>query len=205
MLSNLMIHNDVLRRLRYALRLNDNATFKLFEMVNYEMEPDYLRSIMKKEDEDGFLPCRDKILALFLDALIIKNRGVQEGKEYQPPSSGIKLTNNDILRKIRIAMSYKDDDMIELLIYANFRISKAEFSAFFRKPDHRNYKECGDQLLRNLLKGMVAKNRPDSAKSAQKPSQPATKYSANSAQKPLNRPKPENIERPSVWGEIKPK
>lgn len=163
-----MIHNDVLRRLRYALSLDDSATISIFKLVNYDMEVPYLHSIMKKEQETGFTPCRDKILALFLDGLIIKNRGAREGEQPQPLKAGQIITNNEILRKIRIAMTYKDDDILNLLNSAGFKLSKSELSAFFRNTEHRNYKECGDQLIRNLLKGMVKRYRPEAeAKSSQ--------------------------------------
>lgn len=156
-----MLHNDVLRRLRYALSLDDTATISIFKLAHYDMDIPYLHAIMKKENEKGFTPCRDKVISLFLDGLIIKNRG---DKDDTPPTllkSGEKCTNNDVLRKIRIAMTYKDDDILNLLKSVGFRISKSELSAFFRKKDHRNFKECGDQLIRNLLKGMVKRYRPD--------------------------------------------
>lgn len=161
-----MIHNDILRRLRYALKLDDKATISIFKLVNYDMEPEYLTSIMKKEQEPGFTVCRDKILSLFLDGLIIKNRGKQKDKEPEVLKTGQILTNNEILRKIRIAMTYKDDDIIELLQKANFKASKNEISALFRSANHRNYKECGDQFLRNFLQGMVKKYRPEKVKSS---------------------------------------
>lgn len=156
-----MIHNDVLRRLRFALQLDDSASISIFKLAGYEMEEEYLRRIMKKEEEPGFILCRDKIIGLFLDGLIIKKRGKQESVEPKVLKGEDRLSNNDVLRKIRIAMSFRDDDMIEILKYANFRVSKGELSALFRKPDHRSYKECGDQLLRNFLQGMVKKYRPE--------------------------------------------
>ncbi|WP_346992911.1 DUF1456 family protein [Alteromonas gracilis] len=158
-----MIHNDVLRRLRYALAINDTAAISIFKLVDYDMEMDYLHAVMKKEGEPGYLPCRDKIISLFLDGLIVKNRGKQEGSEPRVLDAGERLSNNEILRKIRIALSYKDDDMIDALKRADFRISKGELSAFFRKPDHRNFKPAGDQVVRNLLQGMVKKYRPEAS------------------------------------------
>lgn len=163
-----MIHNDVLRRLRFALAINDTATISIFKLVDYDMDLDYLHAIMKREDEAGFLPCRDKIIALFLDGLIIKNRGRQEGNPPTVLDAKARLSNNEILRKIRIAMSYKDDDMLRLLELADFRMSRGEFSAFFRKTDHRNFKPAGDQVVRNLLQGMVLKYRPESTRSSKK-------------------------------------
>jgi uncharacterized protein YehS (DUF1456 family) len=156
-----MIHNDILRRLRFALKINDGAAIDIFKLANYEMETNYLQCIMKREEEQDFIRCRDKILALFLDGLIIKRRGKQEGVEPKVLKGDERISNNEILRKIKIAMSYRDDDMIEILKYANFRVSKGELSALFRKQDHRSYKPCGDQLLRNFLQGMVKKYRPE--------------------------------------------
>ena len=71
----------------------------------------------------------------------------------------MSLTNNDILKKLRIALSYKDDDIIEMLKLVDFIISKSELSALFRKDDHENYMECGDQFLRNFLNGLIIKRR----------------------------------------------
>jgi len=71
----------------------------------------------------------------------------------------LALTNNDILKKLRVALSFKDDDIIEVLKLVDFEISKSELSALFRKEDHEKYMECGDQFLRNFLNGLVIKLR----------------------------------------------
>jgi len=159
-----MFLNDVFRRLRYALGLNNSATISLCKLMDYELDESYLTNMMKREEEDGFMPCRDKILCIFLDALIIKNRGKQDGSQPHYLTSGQRLTNNEIMRKIKIAMNYQQDDMLAILESIDFRVSKGELTALFRKPDHRSYRECGDQLLRNFLKGMVKRHRPDAAK-----------------------------------------
>ncbi|CAI8188327.1 MAG: Uncharacterised protein [Glaciecola sp. HTCC2999] len=159
-----MFLNDVFRRLRYALGLNNSSTISLCKLMDYELDESYLTNMMKREEEDGFMPCRDKILCIFLDALIIKNRGKQDGSQPHYLTSGQRLTNNEIMRKIKIAMNYQQDDMLAILESIDFRVSKGELTALFRKPDHRSYRECGDQLLRNFLKGMVKRHRPDAAK-----------------------------------------
>lgn len=69
------------------------------------------------------------------------------------------LTNNDILKKIRVALELKDEDVVKILKLANFEITKSELNALYRKPDHPNYKECGDQLLRNFLNGLITYKR----------------------------------------------
>lgn len=156
--------NSILRRLRFALSLDDAATIAIFKLVDYDMEIDYLHAMMKKEEEAGFMPCRDKILALFLDGLIIKKRGKQDNpnaKPIQVISGSRRMTNNDVLRKIRIAMNFREEDMLAIFRLAEFNLGKSELSALFRKSDHRSYRVCQDQLLRNFLQGLVIKLRPD--------------------------------------------
>lgn len=65
------------------------------------------------------------------------------------------LSNNDVLKKLRVALKLRDDDIIEILKLVDFRISKSELGAFFRREDHPKYMECGDQILRNFLNGLV--------------------------------------------------
>ncbi len=69
------------------------------------------------------------------------------------------MTNNDILKKLRIACNLKEEDMLEIFRLADFEISRHELSALFRKEGHRNYKECGDQILRRFLDGLIIRNR----------------------------------------------
>ena len=65
------------------------------------------------------------------------------------------MNNNDIFKKLRVALQLRDDQIVEILELVNFRISKAELGAFFRNADHPNYMECGDKVLRNFLNGLV--------------------------------------------------
>lgn len=65
------------------------------------------------------------------------------------------MTNNDILKKLRVALQLRDNDIVSILELVDFRISKSELGAFFRKEGHPKYKECGDQILRNFLNGLV--------------------------------------------------
>ena len=69
------------------------------------------------------------------------------------------LTNNDILKKLRVALKLRDDDIIKILKLKDYEIGKTELSAFFRSEDHPNYKNCGDQLLRNFLDGLIIYKR----------------------------------------------
>jgi len=59
------------------------------------------------------------------------------------------------MKKLRVALKFTDDDIIEVLKLANFRVTKTELTAIFRKDDHPNFKPCGDQILRNFLNGLI--------------------------------------------------
>jgi len=69
------------------------------------------------------------------------------------------LTNNDILKKLRVALELKDDDVVKILKLSDFELTKSELNALYRNPTHPNYKECGDQLLRNFLNGLIIYKR----------------------------------------------
>jgi len=69
------------------------------------------------------------------------------------------MSNNDILKKLRVALQLKDTDIVEILKLVDFKVTTTELGAFFRKEDHPNYKECGDQILRNFLNGLVIYKR----------------------------------------------
>ena len=69
------------------------------------------------------------------------------------------ISNNDVLIKLRIALQLRDDDIIEILKLVDFKISKTELSAFFRKEDHPNYKPLGDQIMRKFLNGLIIHKR----------------------------------------------
>ncbi len=69
------------------------------------------------------------------------------------------LTNNDILKKLRVALKFRDDDIIEVLRLVDFKISKSELGAFFRKPEHPKYMTLQDQILRNFLNGLIIYKR----------------------------------------------
>ena len=69
------------------------------------------------------------------------------------------LTNNDILKKLRVALKMRDDDIVKVLSLVDFKISKSELGAFFRSEDHPKYMDCQDQILRNFLNGLIIQKR----------------------------------------------
>lgn len=154
-----MTHNDILRRFRYALDISNATMLEIFSLAGTELDQATLMDLLKREDEEGYHECDAALMEQFLDGLIILKRGRQENAAPRPASAESELNNNDILRKLRIALEYKEDDMIAIMKAAGVTISKPELSALFRSKGHKNYKVCGDQFLRNFLKGLTIRTR----------------------------------------------
>lgn len=69
------------------------------------------------------------------------------------------LTNNDIFKKLRVAHKLSNDDIVEICALAGFTVSRSELGAIFRREGHPKYMECGDQILRNFLDGLIIYKR----------------------------------------------
>ena len=151
-----MISNTVIRSVRYMLNLSDESLLDVFKLGEVSVNMEALQTFLKKEDEEGFVECDDKSMFAFLNGLIYLRRGKDPSR---PPMPFEIPTNNVVLKKLRVAFELKDDDIIEILDLAGFKLSKTELSAFFRKAGHHNYRECGDQFLRNFLKGLTHRIR----------------------------------------------
>ncbi|WP_452222975.1 DUF1456 family protein [Lacinutrix chionoecetis] len=98
------------------------------------------------------------------------------------------MTNNDIFKKLRVAHKLRDDDIIKILMLVDFRVSKSELSAFFRREDHPNYVECGDQILRNFLNGLIIHLRGPMPKKEEKPKTNPSKPKKADNKKNLSKP-----------------
>ena len=152
-----MNHNDVLRSLRYMIKINDAKMVGIIKLSGLEVSAETLASYLKKEEEPGFVRCPDPVMAHFLDGLVIHRRGKDDSRPAQPVE--LPVTNNTILKKLRVAFELKEEDLHVILKSVNFPVSKPELSALFRKVGHDNYRPCGDQLLRNFLKGLTLRVR----------------------------------------------
>jgi len=102
----------------------------------------------------------DRELAIFLNGLIVKNRGKREGPQPVPEKV---LNNNIILRKMKIALELRAEDIVDMFALIGKKISKHELSAFFRHPDNKSYQPCLDQYLRNFFNALQAKYKPKNA------------------------------------------
>lgn len=153
-----MDNNDILRRVRYILDLDDDRMIATFKAADCRVSRTRISNWLKKDDDPAFKHIDDKHLAIFLNGLINRIRGKREGEQPAPED---RLDNNIIFRKLKIAFDLRDDEILEIVELAGFSLGKSELSAFFRSRGHKNYRACKDQVLRNFLLGLQAKYRDE--------------------------------------------
>ncbi|MBC8374785.1 MAG: DUF1456 family protein [FCB group bacterium] len=153
-----MTKNDILRRIRYTFDFSDDKMIAIFALANHKVTRAEISDWMKREEDPAYKILYDDELAVFLNGLIIEKRGRKEGPVPKPEK---KLTNNVILKKLQIALNLRAEELLDVLMLADLKVSKYELSAFFRKPDHKHYRPLRDQILRNFLNGVQVKYRED--------------------------------------------
>jgi uncharacterized protein YehS (DUF1456 family) len=151
-------NNYVLRRVRYTFDLDDAEMIRVFGLGGQTVSRAHVSDWLKRDNDEAFVHLDDFGLATFLNGFIIKRRGRREGPQ---PKAESELNNNLILVKLRIALKLQADDVLKLICSDELEFSRHELSALFRKPDHKHYRECLDQVLRNFLDGMQADYRKD--------------------------------------------
>ncbi len=150
-----MVSNDILRSVRYILKMNNQDLLRIFALGDTVVTAEQLAPWLRKEDEEGFVRCPDIMLSCFLNGLIYEKRGRDESA----PALAVerRVNNNIMLKKLRIAFSLKTDDILAILTEQKFRVSMPEITAMMRAPEHKNFRECGDQFLRYFLRGLAVR------------------------------------------------
>jgi uncharacterized protein YehS (DUF1456 family) len=154
-----MTPSDILRSIRYMLDLSDNKVAEIAGLPDpaYSLARERVQAYLRKDGDPDFLECDDAALAHFLDGLVIHRRGRIDDGRARPVER--RVTNNLVLKKLRVAFELKDVDMHAVFEIAGFPLGRPEMSALFRQPGHRHYRACGDQILRNFLKGLTVRLR----------------------------------------------
>ena len=164
-----MDNNEFNRRIRYALRLDDAETVRLIQMGGQWVSLEQAASFRCKEDEPDFLACPDDVLLALLDGLVLDRRGPPPERTTTPDASKTNagtrqdaagtvpvVNNNLVLKQLRIALALRSDDIYTVMVAGGGKVGKTEVGAFFRSPEARNYRRCGDQAVRWFLSGLAA-------------------------------------------------
>ncbi|CNT70716.1 Protein of uncharacterised function (DUF1456) [Salmonella enterica subsp. enterica serovar Bovismorbificans] len=153
--EGLMLSNDILRSVRYILKANNTDLARILALGNVDATLEQIAIWLRKEEEEGFQRCPDIVLSSFLNGLIYEKRGKDEAAPALTAER--RINNNIVLKKLRIAFSLKTDDILAILTGQLFRVSMPEITAMMRAPDHKNFRECGDQFMRYFLRGLAAR------------------------------------------------
>lgn len=145
-----MNNNELLRQLRRLLAVNESTLSEIYALSGHQHTADALRAQLRHENEEGFAACTHDTIAHLLDAIIKQRRDIDPN-----PSTEQPLSNNQILKKLRIAYELKDDDMHRLLESEELSVSKQELKSLFRKEGHKNYRACPDKTLVGFLKALT--------------------------------------------------
>lgn len=146
--------NDIFRKLAQALSLDSAAIQSLFSPAGIDLSDKDIANILKTDYQPGFETMPDYVLLVFLNNLIDEKRGKKAGTEPEPVNKHQKISNNDVLKKLRIAFNLHEQDVRAVFKAATIELTKSDLSALFRKPGHANFQTCDDELVLDFIEGL---------------------------------------------------
>ncbi len=144
--------NEILYRIQKALNLTTEEMLEAYKLEAYKMDTSHLESLLKRRHDDGFKVATYEELGLFLDGLVTLKRGPSPKKPNDDET--VELTNNLILKKLRIALELKEAETEIIFGLADVGLSKQQLASLFRKEGHKNFRVCSDELLMAFLDGL---------------------------------------------------
>jgi uncharacterized protein YehS (DUF1456 family) len=144
--------NDILFKIKEALSLDIETIIQAYTLVEYKMSEDRLNNILKKRQDKGYEEATYEEFGLFLDGLVLLKRG--ESSTPQNDDEVLELTNNLILKKLRVALELKEPELMIVFALAEVTISKRQIGSLFRKEGGKNFKPCSDELLMSFIEGL---------------------------------------------------
>jgi len=144
--------NDILFKIKTALSLKNSDIVKLYSLVNYNITEERIDNILKRRQDQGYEEATYEELGLFLDGLVVLKRG--ENPKKSESDEVVELTNNLILKKLRVAMNLKESELVIVFALAEVTLSKRQIGSLFRKEGGKNFKVCSDELLMAFIEGL---------------------------------------------------
>jgi len=144
--------NEILYRIQKALNLTMEDILEIYKLESYNMSKEHLESLLKRRLDTGFMLCSYEELGVFLDGLVTLKRGPSPKKA--DTDEVVELTNNLILKKLRIALELKEADIEIIFGLADIELTKQQLASLFRKETHKNFKPCSAELLMAFIEGL---------------------------------------------------
>jgi len=144
--------NDILFKLKTALSIDNVNMIKAYALAEYEMKEEHLENILKRRQDTGYEDATYEELGVFLDGLVLLKRGPSDKVTNEDET--VALTNNLILKKVRVAMELKEAELVILFALGEVSLTKRQIGSLFRKEGGKNFKECSDEFLMAFLDGL---------------------------------------------------
>ena len=155
-----MRKDDIIKSIRYILNVGDGEIAEILKHAGYKPSREEIAYIFEEPAEGkDKIDITHELTAYFLDGLIFYKRGKSDKHPQQPIITPV--TNNMVMKKLRVAFTLREDEILEILKKTGFTISASELNALFRNKSHRNYQPAGDQVLRYFLKGLTMTYRKE--------------------------------------------
>lgn len=145
--------NAIFKKIIQAFSLDIPYVQTLLNVSGIELGEQQIAKLLKGEGEGGFKSMPDYVLAIFLNNFINERRGrTADGEE--PINKRQKLSNNDVLKKLRVAFNLHEQGVRDVLSLATIELTKSDLSALFRKPGNSHFKACDDELLFDFIEAL---------------------------------------------------
>ncbi len=145
-----MTYNEIIKRLRFILDVDDAVIHQCFVAGGSDATLDRVANYLLNEEDTDYLVCDEISMSRFLDGLIVHRRGPSKDGLRNP----VMLSNNIIMKKIRIALELEARDLDNAFMLADCELSPHEISSFFRKPGTKHYTECSDHFFERMMSGL---------------------------------------------------
>ena len=150
-----MHNNHILLRIRDAASLDDARMMAIFDLGGERIDRATTQAMLCEPSDPGAVNCRDDTLLRFLDGFILDQRGESTATDKAPVPRPDRLTNNVILKKLRIALQLKEDDVLRILASGGMPLSNRQLGALARKWGNKHYRVCSDEVLTSFFKGLL--------------------------------------------------
>jgi uncharacterized protein YehS (DUF1456 family) len=147
-----MTTNEILQTCKHIIDADEDTMVKIMNLGGFDVRPATLHGYLQELGDKEFLDCGYEALGSFLDGLIVYKRGESSNKSSNEEE--VRLNNNLILKKLRIAFELKDVDMYAIFNAVDIEITKGELNSLFRKEGHKNFRVCPDSILQLFLEGL---------------------------------------------------
>jgi len=150
-----MDNTKVLQQIKQAVSLDAARLVAIFALGGESIDEATTQAMLSEASAPDFVPCKGDTLLCFLNGLILDQRGQRPTADKGPEPQPEPLSNNVVLKKLRIALQLKEDGVLRILDAGGTALSKRQLGALARRRGNKHYRVCSDEVLASFLDGLV--------------------------------------------------